>query len=322
MVGCQLRTQKQAPPSALKVEVQEITEQKTISLHTYVGQIEEKSSVSISSQTSGRILSLHTARGKHVQAGQLLLSIDSTQAVNARQAAEAALHQAEDGYARALVLYQEGGLTEQNRVEIESKLAQARSMYATAQQMVTDCRVVAPVSGLVSECRAQVGENVLPGMPLLTLMSTDGFTVRFAVPEMEIAHIHTGELATIEVEAIGLRDLPLVITEKSLIPNKIAHTYDITASIEQHPDMMPGMMCKVTLQADVVTGYVLPQNCIQILPDGAKVWVARDNRAQRTTVSIGQYAGDGVLVTGGLKEGDKVITKGYQKLWQSAEITY
>lgn len=324
--GCRMRSEKLPEVRPIAVEVLTMTEQTVVPRHTYIGEIEEKSSLALSSQTAGRITEVNVGLGSRVRAGQVLLSIDSTQAVNARLSAEAMLRQAEDGYARACAIYKEGGLTEQKRVEIESQLAQARSMYASAAQLVAECRVTAPVSGVVSELRAKAGETTVPGVPLLTIMNIEGFVVRFAVPEQEIAHIRTGDSATTQVEAAGINGLPVVVTDKSLVPNRLAHSYEVTAALGNRTNaaaqLLPGMMCKVTLEADCISGYMLPQSCIQLLPEGAKVWVAREGVAQRIGVTVGQYVSGGVLITEGLESGDQVIIKGYQKLWQGAAITY
>lgn len=320
--ACGLREQKSQTIRPIAVEVKVMEEETSVALHTYVGEIEEKSSVALSAPMAGRVLAVHVERGAQVQAGQVLLSIDSTQAVNARRSAEAMLRQAEDGYARACVLYKEGGITEQKRVEIETQLTQARSVYASALRMVEDCQLTAPVAGIVSECRTKVGETVAPGLPLVTIINMDGFMVRFSVPEAEIVHIHVGDKASLQVPASGLTNLSVTITDKSLIPNRLAHTYEVVGALQKHADLLPGMMAKVQMESDIVSGFILPQECIQILPDGAKVWVVENGYAIRKNITIGQYIHEGILITDGISLSDKVITRGYQKLWQGAEITY
>lgn len=322
LCGCGLREQKSQAILPIAVEVQTMVEQTSVSRHTYVGQVEERSSVSLSALTAGRVLAIYAERGARVQAGDVLICIDSTQAVNARRSAEAVVRQAEDGFARAYVLYKEGGITEQKYVEIESQLMQARTMYASAMRIVEECRITAPVGGVISDCQVRVGENVTPGIPIIHIIDIDEFIVRFSVPESEIANIRIGANAKMVAPAIQSQELSMVVTEKSLLPNKLAHSYEVVATLCDQAELLPGMMAKVTLARDVMTGFILPQNCIQMLPDGAKVWVAEENTAVRKNVQIGQYVQNGVLVVQGIQTGDKVITKGYQKLWQGAEITY
>lgn len=319
--ACQVRPSQTYNQQVLRVTTATINESTTVYRHTYVGQIEEQNSIGISSTIAGQIVYVGVHSGEHVSDGQVLFSIDSTQAVNARESALALLHQAEDGYARAYALYKEGGLTEQKRVELESKLAQAQAMASIANRNVENCVIKAPMSGVIGEVSAKVGQTAAPGIPLVTLMNLSGYKVRFSVSENDIAAVETGAKAMMEIPALRRENIELTIIEKSLIPNKISHTYDVTAKMEKMADVLPGMMAKVRMKMDCVTGYILPASCIQVLPDGAKVWIVTDSIVSRRLVHIGQYAADGVLITDGLNAGDKVVTEGYQKLYNGAVVT-
>ena len=71
----------------IKVEVQTIGRQTHINTHTYVGKIEEASSVPLSVQTAGQVTAVYVKKGDRVRAGQELLRLDDTQAKNALQVA-------------------------------------------------------------------------------------------------------------------------------------------------------------------------------------------------------------------------------------------
>lgn len=321
--GCQLRQREHFEQKPLKVTVRSMQHTESICRHTYVAEVEEQSSVALSMQRAGQVLRVAVKTGDKVQAGQLLMEVDSTQALSAKQAAEAILRQAEDGLARAMQVYREGGLTEQQRVDIETKLTQAKSLYETACKSVEDCRLTAPTSGVIGKVHATAGQNVVPGVTQMLLMNTESMRVRFAVPEMEIATIRIGDKAWVELPALKQTGLEAVVTEKSMIAGRLAHTYDVVATLKgDRVEVLSGMMAKVQLERDRIDGYVLPQSCVQILPDGAKVWVANGHTAARRDVKIGQYVAEGVLIVDGIHELDQVIIEGYQKLWQGAEITY
>lgn len=322
LISCQSQGTDSSGSRLLPVRVLTVTTDTTISTHTYVAEVVEQSSVDISPLAAGRVLNVLVHQGDKVHAGQTLMCIDSTQAVNARRSAEALLRQAEDGFTRASALYKEGGITQQKYVEIETQLSQAQSMLMMAARAVEDCRVVAPVDGLVGRSLVQVGQSVAPGEPLIRLMNLSGLKVKFAVPESEITHIRLGDKAQMWIPAIGEKRYMLTITEKSLIPNRIAHSFEVTASVSTTDPLLPGMMAKVQMESDKTVGFVLPQNCIQLLPNGANVWIADDSVAIRRTILVGQYVHDGVLIADGLQRGDKVIVEGYQKLYQNAKITY
>ena len=111
---------------------------------------------------------------------------------NTYQAAKAALKQAEDAYQRMKELHEKGSLAEMKWVEVQSKLQQAQSMEAVARKNLTDCQLYAPFSGVIAEKSLEVGQNVVPGVQVLKLVSDDRLKVRISVPETEIARVARG----------------------------------------------------------------------------------------------------------------------------------
>ena len=74
------------------------------------------------------------------------------------------------------------------------------------------------------------------------------------------------------------------------------------------------------LSADVDNGIVVPANAVLINNDGKFVWVAKDGRATRQTITISGYSGTGVVVSEGLHSGDIVIVEGYQKVSEGMKV--
>ena len=306
---------------AIRVKVQTMDEQTHTYTHTYVGRIEEVSSVPLSVMTTGQVLSVKVKTGDRVKAGQELLRIDDTQARNALQAAQATFQQAQDGYKRAKQVYAEGGVTEQKMVEINSQLKQAKSMLSMSQKSLNDCVLRAPVDGVIGECRVHVGQNVAPAVPVITLLDMNGYNVAFDVAEADIAAIRAGEEGSIVVAAAGNDTLPVRVVEKNLLANTIAHTYTVKAMLLRGDScLLPGMVSKVWLQSQSVSGYFVPFECVQTMPTGKSVWVVSNGIAQRRSIEVGEYVAGGVLITKGLHAGDQVVVEGFQKMYNGAKV--
>ncbi len=306
----------------LRVEVQTMENRTRVFTHTYIGRIEEESNVPLSALTAGQVTAVYVKTGDRVQAGQALLCIDDTQARNALQAANATLNEAQDAYNRARKVYREGGVTEQKMVSIQSQLEQARSVVSLSRKSLNDCVLRAPADGVVGECKVKVGQTVAPAVPVITLLNMDGYHVAFDVAEADIATLQVGDSGFIQVTAIGTDTLPVRIVEKNLIANTIAHTYTVKALLLGTPrtDLLPGMVSKVWLQSQRISGYFIPSACVQTLRSGKSVWVVQNGIALRRQVEIGQYTADGVIVTRGLYEGDEVIVEGFQKMYNGAKV--
>ena len=186
-----------------------------------------------------------------------------------------------------------------------------------------ECELKAPSDGVVSGLDIAVGQTVVPGLRLLTILDLTAFQVRFTVPEAEIGSIRTGQEGEMECAAVQ-RFYPVRVTDRGLEANRLAHTYEVVARIDGGQDLLrPGMVAKVQItnqKSSINNNIVIPANCILMKPQGATVWLARGDKAERVMVTIGGYRADGVLVTAGLNMGDTLITEGYQKLYEGCKI--
>jgi RND family efflux transporter MFP subunit len=323
--GFNASTQQEVKP--IPVEVLEISEHKQVNTHTYVGRIEESASIPLSAPSGGLVTNVYVANGDRVKAGQILFTIDSVQAYNSLQIAQATLQQAQDGYQRAKQVFDQQGVTEQKMVELNSQLQQAQSMLAIASKRLEDCTITAPRDGIIGECNVQVGQHITPATPIITLLDLQGYNVTFDVSEKDISIIQIGDKGSISIEAINLSNAPIKITDKNLIANRLSHTYTITAALIQPTkqllnQLLPGMVSKVQLQTNVIEGIVLPANYIHTQTHNTMVWVVENGKAVRREVTVGSYTPTGVLITGGLTIGDKVITNGHHKMYNGANVTY
>lgn len=311
--------QAEVPPIAVQTHV--VGTQSVQSSVRYVGTIEARSETPLSMQTGGRVLAINCHDGERVSKGQVLLRVDSTQAVNALRSAEATLRQAQDGYERVKQVYSKGAVTDQQMVEIETRLNQAVAMCDAARQQVNECELIAPTSGLINGLDVQVGQTLLPGVRVLTLLDMSAFTVRFTVPEAEIGSIAIGQKGEVECLAANAV-LPCRVTDKSLKANQLAHTYEVKAVVDGRNNLRPGMVCKVRLSiANDHSPIVIPAQCVHLQRQSPSVWVARNGKAERVSICVGGYLANGILVTEGLQPGDTLITDGFQKLYQGCRIT-
>lgn len=173
--------------------------------------------------------------GSRVRQGQLLATLDEVSMQNTYQAAKAALKQAEDAYQRMKELHEKGSLAEMKWVEVQSKLQQAQSMEAVARKNLTDCQQYAPFSGVIAEKSLEVGQNVVPGVQVLKLVSDDRLKVRISVPETEIARVARGQKAVIEAPVLNGAKAEGVVTEKGVQANPLSRSYEVNVSISTIP---------------------------------------------------------------------------------------
>ena len=265
--------------------------------------------------------------GQTVSRGQLLAEMDDTQARNLLSGAEAQMTQANDALERYQMLHDNGSLPEVQWVEIQSKVAQAKSQLEVAKKNLADCRLVAPVSGIVGKKLVGAGETAMPSQAVVTILDVSSVKVKVGVPEGDISAIQTTTPSTISVEAAGTSVQGGRI-EKGVEADALTHTYDVRINVANAGrKLLPGMVASVRFLQEgsqSVATKSLPVTAIQKAADGSLfVWtVSGDSTAHRTRVSIGAASGNNVAITDGLNMGQRVVTEGYQKLSEGTRVVY
>ena len=240
-----------------------------------------------------------------------------------QRSAQATLEQAQDAYERLKKVHDNGSLPEIKWREMVANLEKAQAALDLANAMLADNTITAPFSGTVASLNAELGENITPLKPVMRIINTEGLTVKISVPENEIAKVRVGDTAEVVIPALDNRRFMGKVTEKSMTASLLTHSYPVKVLIEQ-PDeeLVPGMISKVVLSADVSTGIIVPANAILVNEDGRFVWVAEEGRATRRNITISGYSGSGVIVSEGLQAGDIVIVEGYQKVSEGMKVDY
>lgn len=322
LMACTRQTNQEFTQTPIKVKTLVVAPQAGSATSRYVGTIEPTHETPLSMETTGRVTAINVKNGERVRKGQVLLTVDNTQALNALQGAKAALQHAQDGYDRVKKVHAKGVVSDQKMVEVESQLTQAKSLYAAAKKRLEECTLKAPCDGVVNGLTIEQGQAVIPGAKVCSILDITGFNVRFTVPEAEIRDLgKTGEVECAAVNAV----FPVTISEKSVAANTVTHTYEVVAHITGGTDvLMTGMVGKVKLKVEGLRfkdeGIVIPAKCILLTPDGHTVWVVEDGIAVRRAIVIDGYQADGVRVKSGLQAGDTLITEGYQKLYKDCKV--
>ena len=318
--------QKVAP---VRVMTEVVGSQVNKNTRTYVGEVEAESSTSVSFTGSGMVLRVAVEEGQHVQKGQFIAEMDATQARNMLANCEAQMRQANDALERMKQLHDQNALPEVKWVETQSQVAQAKAQLDMARKSLADCRIYAPVSGVIGQKTMSSGETALPSQPVCTILNINNVKVKVAVPEKEIGRFSASTPTEIRVEALGETFMGGAI-EKGVQADPVSRTYEVRINVENPGEkLLAGMVCEVkTGGSDTVaaletgnTTVMVPITAVQRSADGSMfVWKTEGGKAHRAKVTLGEASGNRIEVTSGVKKGEKVIVKGYQKVSEGSEV--
>ena len=325
--SCQQQGAKSSMKAPTRVKTQVVSPSMVDNAQMYVGMVEESEATAVSFTGMGVVKRVLVREGQTVGKGQLLAEMDDTQARNLLSGAEAQMTQANDAMARYKMLHDNGSLPEVQWVEIQSKVAQAKSQLEVAKKNLADCRLVAPASGVIGKKLIGAGETAMPSQAIVNILDISSVKVKVAVPEAEVGGINAHTPTSIKVEAINGSYQGGQI-EKGVQADALTHTYDIRINVANSDrKLLPGMVANVRFVSDgsqANGGKMVPVTAVQRKSDGSLfVWtVGKDSTAHRTTVTIGQPQGNFVSVIDGLNMGDRIATEGYQKLSEGTKVVY
>ena len=326
LCGCNDKKEQQVK-APTRVETLLVSPALVDNAQTYVGIVEEREATAVSFTSMGAVKRVLVSEGQHVSRGQLLAEMDDTQARNLLSGAEAQMMQANDALSRYKMLHDNGSLPEVQWVEIQSKVQQAKSQLDVAKKNLADCKLKAPVSGIIGKKVISAGETAMPSQAVVNILDISSVKVKVAIPEAEIGAINSGTPTSVYVEAID-GDYQGGRIEKGVEADALTHTYDIRINVANGDRrLLPGMVASVKFLSSgsqSLSGRSIPVTSVQRNSDGTLfVWIVdKDSTAHRQTVTIGNTHGNYVSVTDGLKINQRIVTEGYQKLSEGTKVIY
>lgn len=324
LAACTTELGRKAEKQPVKVTVAVISEAGgSESVQNYSGVLTENRSAMLSFQTGGKLTKLYVKEGERVSKGRKIAMVDQTQSLNALRSAEAALAQAMDGYDRLKVVHDSGALSDVKWVEMETKLQQANSMAQIARKNLEDCTLYAPFSGVVSSVNMGEGSHLLPSQGIIRLISTDTMLVKLDIPENDISYIEVGQSVDVQVLPLKGKIMKGVVARKWADADNLSHTYPVMVELpNKDGSLLTGMVCKASIHTKGGGGnMVIPYQAVQLMPDGRYVWCVESGKSTRRSVTIGDFASNGVVVTSGLAAGDSVIIDGRQKVYEGGQVS-
>ncbi len=291
--------------------------------NSYSGTVEEETGTAVSFSTAGTIKTLNITEGQKVQKGQLIGTLDDGSLRSAYQIAKATLDQAKDAYNRMKILHDANSLPEIKWVDVQSKLSQAENAAEIARIALNDAKLYSPVSGIVAEKMASPGQNTAPGVPVVKIVDINSVKVVISIPENDISKFSKGTSALISTKAAPGESFSGALVEKGVSANPLSRSYAVKYRVTNHGGrLLPGMICDVVTESSAdSTGIILPTSSVLLAADNNLfVWLDSVGTARKRIVKAGMMLPEGIMIESGLKDGDKVIVAGMDKVSQGMKV--
>ena len=316
---------------------------------SYPATIRGKQDIEIRPKISGFITKLCVDEGSVVRKGQVLFTIDNVQYRAVLNQAEASLNSAKSALATAELTYNNKKELYNQNIVGDFDLQSAANSYATAKATVAQaeaavvsardnlsyCNVTSPSNGVVGTIPYRVGSLVSSSMatPLTVVSNIDEMYDYFSVNEKQILEMTRASEGKNVIEAFP--EVQLELADGSIY-TQVGHVSTVSGVIDQntgsvsvHADFAnPDHLLKSGGQGNIIITrktegvIIIPQAATAEVQDKVFVYVlGKDNKVSYTAIEVDpQNDGQNYIVTKGLKDGDRIVTKGITKLTDGAEI--
>jgi membrane fusion protein (multidrug efflux system) len=325
-------TKEEKPPT--KVDAAPVVEMEIERTLSALGSLRAHERVGISVEIPGIVESIHFQEGDRVEIGEgeapVLFRLDRSlldlEVVNAEAllaVAEADLEQKKATYLRKKKMYEGDATTEaaytDARLEMDRAMAaksQAEAALGIALERQTKAVIRAPISGILTERSVSPGDYVMPGQPLVEIVSADPVEVSFSIPERHQAELRAGLAIICTTDALPGETFRGEVFYVAPDGDPMTRTILLKARIP-NPDLAlkPGVFARVILVVgEAVRSLVVPEEAI--VPRGEKffVYLVQDGQARMQEVALGQRIPGKVAILEGLSGTETVITAGLQKV--------
>jgi RND family efflux transporter MFP subunit len=333
-----------APPPA-SVNVYSVQPGNATYFDSYPATATPLNQVDIKPQVSGNITGIYFKDGQQVRRGQKLYEIDQQQYQAAVQQAMANVDVAKANLAKSQQdadRYQE--LAKQDAIakqtldhqiaDLESAKQQVAAAQAGVNSLQTNLKythISAPFDGTIGISQVKVGTSVYP-QTLLNSVSTDNpMAVDIAIDQAEIPQFtRYFEQGTKPKDSIFTAVLPdgsiysypgqIYLLDRSIDPTTGTLKARLTFPNPKN-ELKAGLTTNIRVKHLAGDSTLLIPNKSVVEQLGEYfVFVVRDNHAIQTKISLGSRIGANIVVRGGLKQGDSVVTDGVQKLRDSSAV--
>ena len=310
-----------------------------------LGTVQASFTIGIHSQVDGKLQEVLFTEGQHVKKGDVLAKIDprlfqaALDQANAKKAQDAALLvAAEKDLARFKALALKSIETQQNVDRQQGTVDQLRAavdadsaMIETAKTQLDYTNITAPSDGRIGVRLVDPGNIVHASDQgaLATLVLTQPSAVMFTLPARALDDVRAamtrGPVEVIAFDQDNVRELSrgkLLLVDNMI--DQTTATIRLKAIFANEDDRLwPGEFVNARiLIEDHSNVVVVPPAAVQRGPQGLFAWVlTANNTAEPRPIEVAESTKDLVIVTSGLKEGERVVTGGQYKLRTSVPVT-
>jgi len=318
---------------------------------TASGYVVARRKAAVASKGTGTLVFLGVDEGDKVKKGQVIARLQDNDVTAARdrarqnlRVAEADLNDAKQSLERMRILLKQEfvaqadyDIAEARYKRVVATIDAAKYGLKEAEVAVDNTRIVAPFDGTVLKKNADVGEIVAPlagaassKAAVVTIADMSSLEVDADVSEANITRVSPEQPCEITLDAYPQQRYPGYVTKIVPTVDRAKATVLVKIKFREYDQkVLPEMSAKISFlaagagdsPADSKSVLTVPMAAVATRNGRAVVYQIRDDLAVEVPVSTGQKLAGLIEITGGLKDGDKIVSKVNERLTAGVKVT-
>lgn len=287
------------------------------------GKIDSDKNVQISSTIGGSVDKVYVVKGQQVQKGALLAKTDGEQILKGIQEVDKSLELANQLYDKQKRLWDQQIGTEVQYLQAKNQKEALERRKETLEEQYSQTSIRAPFAGIVDEVYTKEGQVLAPGMPAFRLVNTSDVKLVADVSESYVSKVKKNQEAIVVFPDLN-KEIKTRVDVVGDVINPVNRTFQVDLALTQDKNLFKANMITYIKIKDYTNAsvVVIPANLIQRNGGKEYVYVVDGKVAAKRFIQVGQYYDNSAEVLDGLKEGDKLITIGYQDLVEGQPIKF
>lgn len=286
----------------------------------------------LSFRVEGKLEAILVRKGQKVKKGELLAKLDDSKLRQQLADAQAQYELAVKQHSRGRDLLRREMVSQSEFDELTANQSIAEVNFKIAKHNLDYTRLVAPFDGYISEVPKESFENASPGEEIVSIYRGDIVRIRIALSDTVLSMINPDQ--DVKDYLISTRFFG---DEREFVSTYYQHSSELAEGSNafslwaEMPQVQPAILPGATANLDVdlvaaglrvIQGYQLPMTALDV---GSKekeffVWKLKGNKVHRQPVDIMKINSDGVIVTQGVNDGDKLVNSNLRKMREGAVV--
>lgn len=280
------------------------------------GMIEPWERLDILAEVPGTVKEVLVEEGSHVNQGDLIARIDTSDYENTINSVTAAYNLADINLKRLTALREQEIIAlaelDKARAEVDSLKAQ----LAIAREQLGRCYIRSSLNGIVNTLPAKKGLYLGVGDPVATVLEIGRVKAVVGIPESDVAAVRKIDRFEATIDALQNKKVAGVKYFLAVAPDSLAQVYRLELAVDNaSEEILPGMFARIEIvKQEFPDALAVPLYAVITRDNRHYVFVEENGVARFRQVGLGILDGWLIQITEGLAPGERVIVVGQRSV--------